>query len=58
MPRTTDDGVIATGATAQRDWAGVLLCLLAAVLYAAGVMIQKVTLRHVDGLTAIWLGLR
>lgn len=48
--------IIATGATAQRDWAGVLLCLLAAVLYAAGVMIQKVTLRHVDGLTAIWLG--
>ncbi|GAA4528496.1 DMT family transporter [Amycolatopsis samaneae] len=48
--------IIAAGATAQRDWAGVLLCLLAAVLYAAGVMVQKVTLRHVDGLTAIWLG--
>ncbi|GGW13881.1 membrane protein [Streptomyces capoamus] len=48
--------LIATGATAQRDWTGVLLCLLAAALYAAGVMIQKVTLRHVDGLTAIWLG--
>ncbi|MGW5284765.1 DMT family transporter [Streptomyces collinus] len=48
--------IITTGATAQRDWAGVLLCLLAALLYAAGVMIQKVTLRHVDGLTAIWLG--
>lgn len=47
---------IAAGATAQRDWAGVLLCLLAAALYAAGVMIQKVTLRHVDGLSAIWLG--
>jgi drug/metabolite transporter (DMT)-like permease len=48
--------IIATGAAAQRDWAGVLLCLLAAALYAAGVMIQKITLRHVDGLTAIWLG--
>lgn len=48
--------VIAMGATAQRDWLGVLLCLAAAGLYAAGVMIQKVTLRHVDGLTAIWLG--
>jgi drug/metabolite transporter (DMT)-like permease len=48
--------VIAMGATAQRDWLGVLLCLLAAGLYAAGVMVQKVTLRHVDGLTAIWLG--
>jgi drug/metabolite transporter (DMT)-like permease len=48
--------VITMGATAQRDWLGVLLCLAAAGLYAAGVMIQKVTLRHVDGLTAIWLG--
>jgi drug/metabolite transporter (DMT)-like permease len=48
--------VIATGATAQRDWAGVLLCLLAAALYAVGVMTQKVALRHVDGFTAIWLG--
>ncbi|MEU0532873.1 DMT family transporter [Amycolatopsis tolypomycina] len=48
--------LIATSATGQRNWAGVLLCLLAAALYAAGVMIQKVALRHVDGLTAIWLG--
>ncbi|WP_370944197.1 DMT family transporter [Amycolatopsis sp. cg5] len=48
--------LIAAGASAQRDWGGVLLCLLAAVLYAAGVMIQKVALRHADGLTAIWLG--
>ncbi|MFD9894813.1 DMT family transporter [Amycolatopsis sp. NPDC059027] len=48
--------IIATGATTQRDASGVLLCLLAAALYAAGVMIQKVALRHVDGLTAIWLG--
>jgi len=36
--------------------AGVLLCLLAAALYAAGVLIQKVALRDVDGFTAIWLG--
>ena len=48
--------IIAAGATAQRDVEGVLLCLLAAVLYAAGVVIQKRTLQHVDGLTAIWLG--
>ncbi|HEX6359192.1 DMT family transporter [Actinophytocola sp.] len=48
--------IIAMGATAQRNVAGVLLCLLAAALYAAGVLIQKVSLRHVDGLTAIWLG--
>jgi len=48
--------IIAAGATARRDVAGVLLCLLAALLYAAGVLIQKRTLEHVDGLTAIWLG--
>lgn len=48
--------IIALGATAQRDITGVLLCLLAAVLYAAGVLLQKVSLRDVDGLTAIWLG--
>jgi drug/metabolite transporter (DMT)-like permease len=48
--------LIAMGATAQRDWVGVLLCLLAALLYAVGVMVQKATLRYVDGLTAIWLG--
>lgn len=48
--------LIAMAAGGQRNWAGVLLCLLAAAMYAAGVMIQKVALRHVDGLTAIWLG--
>jgi drug/metabolite transporter (DMT)-like permease len=48
--------IIAAGATAQRDVTGVLLCLLAAALYAAGVLIQKLTLRDLDGLTAIWLG--
>ena len=48
--------VIAQGSTAQRDRIGVVLCLLAAVLYAAGVLVQKATLRRVDGLTAIWLG--
>jgi drug/metabolite transporter (DMT)-like permease len=48
--------VIALGSTAHRDWIGVMLCLLTAVLYAAGMLIQKVTLRRVDGLTAIWLG--
>ena len=48
--------IIALGATVRRDVPGVLLCLLAAALYAAGVLIQKRTLRDVDGLTAIWLG--
>ncbi|UJW30487.1 DMT family transporter [Saccharothrix sp. AJ9571] len=48
--------VIAAGADSQRDWLGVVLCVLAAVLYASGVLVQKLTLRAVDGLTAIWLG--
>jgi drug/metabolite transporter (DMT)-like permease len=48
--------VIAMGATAHRDGLGVVLCVVAALLYAAGVLIQKVALRRVDGLTAIWLG--
>lgn len=48
--------VIAMGSSGDRDWIGVVLCLLAAVLYAAGVLIQKVTLRYVDGLTVTWLG--
>lgn len=48
--------VIGLGADSQGDWLGVVLCVLAAVLYAAGVLVQKLTLRSVDGLTAIWLG--
>ncbi|WP_020658757.1 DMT family transporter [Amycolatopsis benzoatilytica] len=48
--------LIAFGATTHQDGLGVVLCLLAAVLYAAGVMTQKVALRHVDGFTAIWIG--
>ncbi|TWE23941.1 drug/metabolite transporter (DMT)-like permease [Prauserella muralis] len=48
--------IIAAGSSGQSDGIGVLLCLVAAVLYAAGVLIQKVTLRHADGLTITWLG--
>ena len=33
-----------------------LLGLATAVLYAAGVLTQKVTLRRADALTATWLG--
>lgn len=40
----------------HRDGLGIALCVLAAVLYAAGVLVQKPALRHVDSLTAIWLG--
>lgn len=35
---------------------GVVLALLAAVLYAVSVLLQKVILRRIDGLTATWLG--
>jgi drug/metabolite transporter (DMT)-like permease len=42
--------------TGQRDTAGVLLALGAAALYAAGVLLQKQALRHVDPFSATWLG--
>jgi drug/metabolite transporter (DMT)-like permease len=48
--------IIARDSSTSGDWIGVVLCILAAVLFTAGVLIQKVTLRHVDGLTATWLG--
>ncbi|GAA4617561.1 DMT family transporter [Saccharopolyspora hordei] len=48
--------LIAFGSPGHRDGLGVLLCLVAAVLYAAGVLVQKAALRGVDGLIAIWLG--
>lgn len=48
--------VIAMGSQGDSDWLGVLLCLLAAVLYATGVLIQKIALRHADGLTITWFG--
>src|SRR2546423_1502128 len=47
---------IAVGGGGHYDIRGVLLCLLAALLYAAGVLVQKPSLRYVDSLTAIWLG--
>jgi drug/metabolite transporter (DMT)-like permease len=49
-------GIIALGPGGERDSLGVLLCVLAALLYAAGVLIQKVILRRVDVLTTTWLG--
>ncbi len=48
--------VIALDSTGQIDGLGIVLCLTAAVLYATGVLIQKVTLRRVDGMTVTWLG--
>jgi drug/metabolite transporter (DMT)-like permease len=47
--------VISVGSSGDRDWIGVALCLLAALLYTAGVLIQKVVLRYTDGLTTTWL---
>lgn len=66
FPRTLVAGIaiafsgivlIATG-TAQGgiDGLGVVLGLIAALLYASGVLTQKVALRSVDALTATWLG--
>ncbi|MER7013555.1 DMT family transporter [Saccharopolyspora sp. NPDC000359] len=48
--------IIAFGSSGHRDWLGVVLCLVAAVLYASGMLVQKAALRGVDGLVAIWLG--
>lgn len=48
--------VIGWGSAGDNDWIGIVLCLAAAVLYAVGVLIQKVTLRTVDGATVTWLG--
>lgn len=50
-------GIIALGAEdTQRDLTGVLLGLLAAALYAAGVLLQKGALRTIDPLSATWWG--
>jgi drug/metabolite transporter (DMT)-like permease len=48
-------GVIATDSSSGGDWVGVVFCLLAAVLFTAGMLIQKAAIHHVDGLTATWL---
>jgi drug/metabolite transporter (DMT)-like permease len=48
-------GIIALDSSAGGDWIGVAYCLLAAVLFTAGMLIQKVALHQVDGLTATWL---
>lgn len=50
--------LIAVGGTtsAAADTLGVVLGLASAVLYAAGVLLQKVALRSVDAVTATWIG--
>lgn len=47
--------IAAAGGLGQLAVTGILLALLAAVLYAAGMLLQKVALRHTDPLTATWL---
>lgn len=48
--------IASAGTGGGSDRLGLVLGLLAAVLYAAGVLVQKVALRHTDALTATWLG--
>jgi drug/metabolite transporter (DMT)-like permease len=49
--------VIASGGVGARsEPIGILLGLIAAVFYAAGVLMQKVALRRVDPVAATWLG--
>lgn len=48
--------ITAAGSTGQLAMAGLLIAFAAAVLYAAGMMVQKLALREVDPLTATWLG--
>lgn len=48
--------IAADGATGRTDRIGVALGLVTAVLYAAGVLVQKVALRTTDALTTTWLG--
>ncbi|NDK32351.1 DMT family transporter [Nesterenkonia haasae] len=43
------------GTTGRLSLAGLLIALAAAVLYAVGMMVQKLTLRHTDPLTATWI---
>ncbi|HZZ51062.1 MAG TPA: DMT family transporter [Pseudonocardia sp.] len=53
-------GVVLITAGGERDGVvdslGVVLGVVAAVLYAAGVLMQKIALRSVDAVTATWVG--
>lgn len=49
--------LIAAGSSGRGDGLGVVLCVLAAVLYASGVLVQKLAMRRTsDGLVITWLG--
>lgn len=47
--------ITAAGRTGDLALTGMLIALLAAVLYAAGMLVQKVALQHTDPLTATWI---
>ncbi|GAA1155729.1 DMT family transporter [Nesterenkonia sandarakina] len=47
--------ITVAGSTGQLALAGLGIALLAAFLYAGGMLIQKLALRHTDPLTATWL---
>jgi drug/metabolite transporter (DMT)-like permease len=48
--------LMATGSSGERDNLGIVLGLVAAVLYSSSVLMQKVALRSIDALRATWLG--
>lgn len=50
--------IIAAGSSVERriEFSGVVVCLLAGVLYAAGMVAQKPVLRRTPALQATWLG--
>ena len=43
------------GSTGDLALAGILIAVLAAVLYAAGMLVQKLALQHTNPLTATWI---
>lgn len=45
-----------SGSSPHTDGVGVVLCVLAALLYAASILAQKPVLRTVDAVQATWLG--
>lgn len=47
--------ITAAGRTGDLALTGMLIALLAAVLYAAGMLVQKLALQHTDPLTATWI---
>ncbi|GFZ92853.1 DMT family transporter [Nesterenkonia alkaliphila] len=48
--------ITVAGSTGQLAMVGLLIAFAAALLYAGGMLLQKLALRSVDALTATWLG--